>query len=516
MSATSLYCNIFGGILKKDATFSSKKITASDLQNVELYDTGINSGVGIRTAKGNSLICNLVPAGEKVVNIFQSVQKSKVHFFIHTESKTEGKIYLFIPDSNILKLKVDSLSLTGKSASTDFAQGWSDLFVFSNGEDLLTIELEKYNEKGELDEIKKMSLTDRDGRTIKGLGVLNFNGRLWVFNDNVLWYSVQQNIYDFSTANASIITSAGYIEFVKKITAITVYVSSIAVFHQDSSCLVNYDSLGNFSVSDECPGGCASYNAFVFHGTELYFYDDTKKGIFSFNQSVLGNKTLGKNIAIDLQEELCNISSNFSEIRMISVVLSDRNEFWFLLPTNDTEYSTILIYDYKHQEWVKRVCPKITCCQVINNTLYSGDKNGKIYQEYIGVDFHGVFVKSFYKTSPLNFGIDNMLKILFIPPKIGLDLSYTNNFYVEYIKNYDSLKKPKRRNIIAKSMKNALYWDIGYYDKFFYAPENANSYYKLPSEIFRTLEFHFYTKNEGQDFCIRNLEFTHIKIKPMY
>ena len=516
MSATSLYCNIFGGILKKDATFSSKKITASDLQNVELYDTGINSGVGIRTAKGNSLICNLVPAGEKVVNIFQSVQKSKVHFFIHTESKTEGKIYLFIPDSNILKLKVDSLSLTGKSASTDFAQGWSDLFVFSNGEDLLTIELEKYNEKGELDEIKKMSLTDRDGRTIKGLGVLNFNGRLWVFNDNVLWYSVQQNIYDFSTANASIITSAGYIEFVKKITAITVYVSSIAVFHQDSSCLVNYDSLGNFSVSDECPGGCASYNAFVFHGTELYFYDDTKKGIFSFNQSVLGNKTLGKNIAIDLQEELCNISSNFSEIRMISVVLSDRNEFWFLLPTNDTEYSTILIYDYKHQEWVKRVCPKITCCQVINNTLYSGDKNGKIYQEYIGVDFHGVFVKSFYKTSPLNFGIDNMLKILFIPPKIGLDLSYTNNFYVEYIKNYDSLKRPKRRNIIAKSMKNALYWDIGYYDKFFYAPENANSYYKLPSEIFRTLEFHFYTKNEGQDFCIRNLEFTHIKIKPMY
>lgn len=516
MSATSLYCNIFGGILKKDATFSSKKITASDLQNVELYDTGINSGVGIRTAKGNSLICNLVPAGEKVVNIFQSVQKSKVHFFIHTESKTEGKIYLFIPDSNILKLKVDSLSLTGKSASTDFAQGWSDLFVFSNGEDLLTIELEKYNEKGELDEIKKMSLTDRDGRTIKGLGVLNFNGRLWVFNDNVLWYSVQQNIYDFSTANASIITSAGYIEFVKKITAITVYVSSIAVFHQDSSCLVNYDSLGNFSVSDECPGGCASYNAFVFHGTELYFYDDTKKGIFSFNQSVLGNKTLGKNIAIDLQEELCNISSNFSEIRMISVVLSDRNEFWFLLPTNDTEYSTILIYDYKHQEWVKRVCPKITCCQVINNTLYSGDKNGKIYQEYIGVDFHGVFVKSFYKTSPLDFGIDNMLKILFIPPKIGLDLSYTNNFYVEYIKNYDSLKKPKRRNIIAKSMKNALYWDIGYYDKFFYAPENANSYYKLPSEIFRTLEFHFYTKNEGQDFCIRNLEFTHIKIKPMY
>ena len=95
MSATSLYCNIFGGILKKDATFSSKKITASDLQNVELYDTGINSGVGIRTAKGNSLICNLIPAGEKVVNIFQSVQKSKVHFLYIQNLKQKGK-YIFL------------------------------------------------------------------------------------------------------------------------------------------------------------------------------------------------------------------------------------------------------------------------------------------------------------------------------------------------------------------------------------------------------------------------------------
>lgn len=516
MSSTSLYCNVFGGIYKQDAAFSSKKITASDLQNVELYDTGINSGVGIRTAKGNTLVCNLVPAGEKVVNIFQSVQKAKIYFFVHTESETEGKIYLFIQDSNLLKLKVDKLAVTGKSSATDFAQGWSDLFVFSNGEDLLTIEIENYNDEGVLDEVKKITAKDRDRRDVKGMGVLNFNGRLWIFDKNILWYSVQQDIYDFATAEAEIVTSAGYIEFVKDITAITVYVSAVAVFHSDSSCLVSYDNLGNFSVSDECPGGCASYNAFVFHGTELYFYDDNKKGIFSFNQSVLGNKTLGKNIALNLQEELCNIPAKMSDIRMVSVILADRNEFWFLIPTNSETRSTILIYDYKHEEWVKRVCPKISCLQVIDNTLYSGDKNGKIYHEYLGADFHGEFVESFYKTSPLNFGIDNMLKILFIPPKIGLDLSYTNDFYVEYVKNYDSLKKPKKRNIVAKSLKNALYWDTGYFDTFYYAPENASSYYKLPSEIFRTLEFHFYTKDEGQDFCIRNLEFTHIKLKPMY
>ena len=516
MSSASLYCNVFGGICKQDAAFSSKKITASDMQNVELYDTGINSGIGIRTAKGNTLICSLIPGNEKVVNMFESVQNSKTYFFVHTESIVEGKIYLFIPNSNLLIPKVDGLSVTGKSSAVDFAQGWSDLFVFSNGEDLLTIELDKYNDDGVLDEVVRITAKDRDGRDIKGLGVLNFNGRLWIYNKNVLWYSVQQDIYDFATADAAIVTSAGYIEFVKDITAITVYVSSVAVFHSDSSCLVGYDSNGDFYVSEECPGGCAGYNAFVFHGTELYFYDNNKKGIFSFNQSVLGNKTLGKNIAINIQKELFNMTSNTDDIKMISVILADKNEFWFLIPTNDENYSTILIYDYVHQEWVKRVCPKISCLKIIDNVLYSGDKNGKIYQEYMGTDFHGVFVESFYNTSPLNFGIDNMLKILFIPPKIGLDLSYTNDFYVEYIKNYDSLKKPKKRNIVAKTLKNALYWDKGFYDTYYYAPENASCYYKLPSEIFRTLELHFYTLKEGQDFCIRNLEFTHIKLKPMY
>ncbi len=516
MPSTSLYCNKFGGIYKQDSAFSDKKITASDLQNVELYDTGINSGVGIRTARGNTLVCDLIPAGEKVVNIFQSVQKTNTYFFVHTESETEGKIYLFRPDSNLLQLKVEDLSVTGQSSATDFAQGWSDLFVFSNGEELLTIELDNYDDDGTLNEVKKFTPKDTENRDVKGLGVINFNGRLWIFNENVLWYSVQQDIYDFSTSDAEIVTSAGYIEFVKDITAITVYVSYIAVFHSDSSCLVGLESDGVFSVSNECPGGCAGYNAFVFHGTELYFYDDNKKGIFSFNQSVLGNKTLGKNIAINLQEDLCNITREFEKIRMISVVLSDRNEFWFLLPTNDTQYSTILIYDYKHEEWVKRVCPKISCIQVIGNTLYSADDNGKIYHEYLGTDFHGIFVESFYHTSPLNFGIDNMLKILFIPPKIGLDLSYTNDFFVEYIKNYDSLKQPKKRNIKARSLKNALYWDIGNYDEYYYAPKNASSYYTLPSEIFRTLEFHFYTQTDGQDFCIRNIEFTNIKLKPMY
>src|SRR5574344_1202176 len=516
MSSTSLFCNNFGGINKLSSSFSANKITASDIQNVELFNTGVNSGVGIRTMKGNTLVCNLVPTEEKIINIFQSVQKTKVYFFVHTESTTEGKIYLYNPNSNLLTSKVTSLSVTGKSCATDFAQGWSDLFVFSNGENLLTIEIDKYNDSGVLEEVKTISPKDKDNRTVKGLGVVNFDNRLWIFNQNVLWYSVQQNIYDFSTSDATIVTSAGYIEFVKNITAITAYLGSLALFHKESSALVEINSDKAFYVTDESPAGCASYNAFVFHNTELYFYDDTKKGVFSFNQTILGTKTLGSNLAINLQEELCNINtSELDKIKMISVVLSDRNEFWFLIPTNDETYSTILIFDYNNKEWVKRVCPKISCMNIINKILYSADLSGKIYLEYSGNDFHGTFVESFYKTSPLNFGIDNMLKILFIPPKISLDLKYLNNFYIQYLKNYGDLRKTKTRNIVAKSFKNALYFDTTNWDMMYFAPEKTNAYYKLPSEIFKTLEIKFYTKQSNQDFCIKNLEFSKIKLKPL-
>ena len=82
MQKTSLICNNFSGINRSSAVFDSSIITASDIQNVELYSTETNSGVGIRTANGNVSICDLLSEDEQVVNIFESVQKSKTYFFV--------------------------------------------------------------------------------------------------------------------------------------------------------------------------------------------------------------------------------------------------------------------------------------------------------------------------------------------------------------------------------------------------------------------------------------------------
>ncbi len=512
MKYTNLICNNFSGIKRQESVFSSKEITASDLQNVELFSTNSNSGVGIRTVKGNVSVCGLLPEDEKVINIFDSVQKGAHNFFVHTENETEGKIYLFKPLSKELLLKKSELTVTGKSCGCDFAQGWSDLFIFSNSVDILSIELDAVNEEGVLSEVVDMNLTDTEGRSVIGLGLVGFDGRLWIFDGKVLWYSVQENIYDFATSDAEIVTSAGYIEFVKPITAIYPYLGSLAVFHSDSSALVSVASDYGFIVSEESPGGCASDKSLVFHGVKLYFYDNNKKGIFTFNQEMAGNKIIGENIAQEIQEELVGIPlKKVSQCRMESLVTEDRNEIWFLTPTNDDNYSLIMIYDCIRDAWIKRKSQKINCFTTINEIFYSAGDD--IYEEYLGNDFNGEFIQSYYNCTPLNMGSDNTVKVFYYPPRVTLDVAYDNNFYVKYQKNYDTLKPYKTRFIKSDTVKNVLYWDIGYWDKCVFSTKVLNSIAKLPPAIFNTLEISFFNQQPSQEFCIKNLECSSIKVK---
>ena len=86
---SSLLCNTFAGIKRINSSFTNSIISASDMQNVELFNTGINSGVGIRTMKGNQSVLTLDDKEEKIINIFSSVQKSETYIFIHKETNTE-------------------------------------------------------------------------------------------------------------------------------------------------------------------------------------------------------------------------------------------------------------------------------------------------------------------------------------------------------------------------------------------------------------------------------------------
>ena len=57
---------------------------------------------------------------------------------------------------------------------------------------------------------------------------------------------------------------------------------------------------------------------------------------FSFKQVITGEKTLGENVAVEIQSILTNIEDNYIEyIQTYSVFMEGRNEIW-----KDTIYST--------------------------------------------------------------------------------------------------------------------------------------------------------------------------------
>lgn len=509
---TQLICNNFGGIRQKNAVFTDELITAQDIQNVELYYTGTNGGVGIRTAKGNVSVNDTLVGSERIINIFESIQNKQRYFIVHTEDERQGKLYLYNMNFNTLEIKKTGLSLAGVSNGFDMIQGWNDLFFFTNGYEMFTFQVGKTDSDGNLIEIEDLNLVDRDGRQVVGIGAALFANRLWIFKDNILWYSATSNIHDFVTSDAEWETSAGYIECIKKITAIHEYLGSLAVFYEDSSALLSV-SEGMFSMSDESPGGCAGINALVFHDTDLYFYDHTKKAVFSFKQVVNGEKTLGENIAVEIQDELLNIDINKNNnIQALSVFLTGRNEVWWILPTSDENYSTILIYDYLKREWIKRKSQKINAIRIIDNVLYSAGNCGNILEEYNSSTFNGEFIPHYYNCTPFNLGAMNTLKVLVFPPRVSFDLPYTNNFFVKYIKNFNTFKKPKIKYIKAK-FKNFLIWGIGFWGINYWSSKATNTIGKFPNATFKILEISLYTEAKGQDFAIKNIEFSKIKVK---
>jgi hypothetical protein len=111
-------------------------------------------------------------------------------------------------------------------------------------------------------------------------------------------------------------------------------------------------------------------------------------------------------------------------------------------------------------------------------------------------------------------GQDNTLKITKFPPRLTVDGNYICHFWVKYIKNYQALKQPKLKEIKSKQIPNVLVYDVGTWDsEFIYEPNVLNSVIKIPSTTFKALEICFYTETPEQQFAIKSIEFSRLKVK---
>ena len=77
---------------------------------------------------------------------------------------------------------------------------------------------------------------------------------------------------------------------------------------------------------------------------------------------------------------------------------------------------------------------------------------------------------------------------------------------MEYIKNYNE-KTSKIKHITTKTLGQYLHFDIDYWDKSYFPSKDLNAVKKLPVSSFKSLQITFFTKESGDDFCIKNIEF---------
>lgn len=577
----------FKGIREYNGVNANGEISAIKCNNVELVQTEIGSNTGIKSMGGNYTAYDF---GEvyKIIGIFKSNQGGIDYKFIYAENAEKGTLF-YINLEDRPELIIDNLSVTGECNGITMSSTAFDVFIFTNGKEVRTVAFtsdeayinsvstlyafsdgentiytkkltkidklfyanrEEYkgedftinedkvyyqetelSRKEELDlynlvtlnnyiQITTIKATDYEGKDLCWLSMTEWNGFLVVASKYGVASSHQNDIYKWDD-DPKDVADSWYINFSKKVTAVFAFTGGLYIFTESDCSLLNTtpNDTVNSKMITSAGVGCYSYNSIVKHDIYLFFYDDNQKNIYYLTAT----DTTGQiKPTGPLAKEIQSYFANIQKFKMYSCIYENKNQIWCLINDN------ILIYDYAQNEWITRQEQPINTFALINNTIFTGDDNGKIYSENVNEDFSGRYYASVYQTTYINAGSNSNLKKQKTPLLLTLNANYTNDFYVQLTIN-NKPKNPKHVKLYRNSTgvfanedgsstdirtKFAKEDDTGGGAKF--SPENT--YKKTVVEIstpqtWYTMGIKIFTKSLGQGFYINSMELKNIKMK---
>lgn len=516
----------FRGIRKVNPvvdTVGQAIISAAACRNVELRYTEKANNVGIFTVDGNRVVAS---CPHKVVDQWESVQNRVSYHFVYAVDDTQGYLYLYKQDDGSFSELKSGLSVIPTANGITIANGFYDWFVFTNGVDpYVAINMQQELES---ERVKEIDATDAEGRTIRGLCLEAYDGRLVTNCQNRVHWSKTSDIFTWNTSDPNLTTEPAYQELDRDITAMAYYNNSLIVFTDSYSVAFtgNPGDAANFNKSGATGGGCASYKSVIKFDNKLLYYDHRARNVFAYYLIDSGQTRPTNGLADNVIEFFDGINTNrISEIEVVSYINGDRSEIWFKLPYLGRD--KILIFDYLKSEWVERQGQDdIKAVKAIGNALYSASGND-ILREYFTGNFNGEFIASEYVTNIINVGSDSNMKVPKMPLIITLDYGVENDFYIEL--TYDD--NPERRQLkrVVKTLKGYLIWaksaddETGglwavdandaaggmWYDK----NRNTVMFNLAGLRHFKQLQMRIYTAEAGQQFGIKRLELKRVKTK---
>lgn len=506
--ATSLYPQIYDkflGIREYNGVNSNGIISAIKANNIDLYQSDIGSGIGIKSTKGNKGIYEL-PEGYKIIDIFSSQQDKTIYDFIYAENDTKGTLFYANPINNATII-IDDLPLSAKANGLTMTSSAYDVFIFTNGKKQYSVCFSK------AEKVKEINAVDFLGRNISWLAMWEWNGFLVVSSEYGVHASHQNDIYTWND-NPQDKADSWYIDFSKKVTAIVGFSAGLFIFtDSDVTRLLGNPNTSNSSLELVSMNGTLSYQSIAIHDTYLFFYDPKQKNIYYMQITDTGQTRPSGPVAKEVQSYF---NKSISKFKMCSCIYSGNNEIWCLIDDK------ILIYDYTKQEWLRRTEQNINCVCLSDNQVLTGGDSGIVYLEKINNDFNEQFFPSEYRTTFINMGSNSNLKKQKTPLLICLNDNELNDFWVELTVN-NKQKNPKRVKITVSC--EAVYGnsnDVNVipknetYEDAYYAADNP--YSKRIIEIstpqtWYTLGIRFYTDQAGQGFAINSIELKNVKAK---
>lgn len=205
-----------------------------------------------------------------------------------------------------------------------------------------------------------------------------------------------------------------------------------------------------------------SQQGIVVANSAYYGYVRDAGGIYPILQRTIYNSTFeGGELSFKIKdsfkyidlENLQNIYATFHPLN---------NWIMFYVPTLTNGLSNhCYIYDIKTKTWLYREVPQdVTCAFKFDNKVYIGTRDGLVLEEFYGTSFNGEPIE-FYWLSPSYMwggGTNNTTTSEF---RTKLVNEYTNHFYVESLRDGNTIATTKR--LISNSGDNlsGLIWDIG-------------------------------------------------------
>lgn len=504
----------FKGIREYNGVNAAGQISALICNNVELVQSEIGSGTSIRSMDGNA-ITHTLPQGYSIIEVFETEQEGLSYQIIYAENETKGTLF-YIGIDNTLKVLLDNLTVTGVCNGLTMSSSAFDVFVFTNGQEVRTIcftidtayrdMIQDHNPIAITGGGYIATITPIDylGRSLHWLSMTDWNGFLVVASEYGVHSSHQNDIYTWND-DPQDVADSWYIDFSKKITAVSSFTGGLYIFTQDDCSLLTNtpNDTANSVLRTSAGVGCFSYTSLVKHDTFLFFYDNRQRNVYYLNATDTTGQTRPSG---PVAKEIQSYFTNIKRFKMYSCIYNTRNEIWCLIDNN------ILIFDYAQQEWVTRQEQSINTICLVNNTIQTGDVYGNIRIEGVNEDYSGMYYPSVYKTTYINIGSNTNVKKQKTPLLFTLNSNYTNDFYVQLICNGKE-KNPK--HIVIKNNKASVY-DEGKYDITVFAPEGT--YNKTVVEVstpqtWYTLGVKIFTSELGQGFYINSMELKNIKAK---